>query len=140
MKSIVEDIIKKNNKPTGETFEFKSSDHIRYQNGIDVSGHNSGCNRTIRIEKNTNGGEGYTITIFNDDSIHPFWGNNIQMAPKQMKIIRSNKNLIHMRGYGFDIMGNNFSDYGLSLEFCSGKLLSCTLHLFDRNIEIKYFN
>ena len=140
MKNIMIDILDLNNQPTGYAFEFKSSDHIRYQNGINITGHNYGCNRTIRIEKNINGNEGYSVTIINNDGTHPLWGNNIQMAPKQMKIVGCNEKHIFLRGFGHDIMGNSFADYGLTLEFDSNDIISCTLHMFDRNTDIKYLN
>lgn len=61
--------------------QFNSDDHIRYQNGqiaisssSDNLGHNKGANRGIQIESNINGGEGYTVTIFNMDGNHPVWG------------------------------------------------------------------
>ena len=37
-----------NNPPEGNCI-FDSSDHIRYQNGIDVSGHNYNCHRRFLI-------------------------------------------------------------------------------------------
>jgi hypothetical protein len=53
-----------NNPPIGSV-TFDSSDHVRFQNGRDVSGHNYGCNRRLVIEKNIQGGEGYTVTMYN---------------------------------------------------------------------------
>ena len=78
-------LIDGNNYPPDGNVVFDSSDHIRFQNGKDVSGHNYGCNRRIIIERNIEGNEGYTVTMYNQDGIHPLWQNNIQMAPKQMK-------------------------------------------------------
>mgnify|MGYP003318665565 CR=1 FL=1 len=92
-------LLRGENNPCTGYYEFKSSDHIRYQNGIDVSGHNYNCNRIIKFEKNISGNEGYTITIFNQDNIHPFWGNNVQMAPKQMKVISCNYNSCYHSHY-----------------------------------------
>ena len=59
-----------NNPPEGSVV-FDSSDHVRFQNGLDVSGHNLGCNRRLVIEKNMEDDEGYTVTIYNLDGIHP---------------------------------------------------------------------
>ena len=92
-----------NNPPEG-TVVFDSSDHIRFQNGQNVSGHNYGCNRRLVIEKNIQGDEGYTVTMYNLDCIHPLWQNNVQMAPKRMRIINVDSNIIQLRGYGFDMM------------------------------------
>lgn len=44
-------LIEGNNNPQEGKIIFDSSDHIRFQNGKAVSGHNYGCNRRIVIEK-----------------------------------------------------------------------------------------
>lgn len=137
--NFVADILVGSNNPRFGSYEFKSSDHVRYQNGIDVSGHNYNCHRTIKFEKNISGNDGYTVTIYNDDSIHPLWGNNIQMAPKPMRIINYSSNLVVLRGFGCDQMGNSFHNYGISIEHCNGMIQNCILHMYDRNIDIKYF-
>lgn len=138
--SILAYLLAGSNNPSAGELDFHSSDHIRYQNGIDVSGHNYGCNRTIKIEKNISGDEGYTVTIFNDDSVHPFWGTNIQMAPKQMKIVNKKTNLVELRGFGHDPMGNSFSNYGITIEFSGQIIKNITLHMFDRGVDLKYFD
>ena len=91
--NIIQDILDCNNNPLQGVVTFDSSDHIRFQNGVDISGHNYNCHRRFVIEKNICGGIGYTVTIYNMDGIHPIWNNNIQMSPKQMKIIRKNDNI-----------------------------------------------
>src|ERR1035437_4120745 len=88
-------------------FKFVSNDHIRYENGKDVSGHNYDCWRGIRIQKNISGGQGYTVTIYNLDSNHSVWGNNTSMAPKQMKILEKSTSKILLIGFGNDPMGNS---------------------------------
>jgi hypothetical protein len=135
------DLIKNNEKFDTKLldFEFISKGHIRYKNGQDVSGHNYDCWRGIRIQNNTSGGQGYIVTIYNLDGSNPVWGNNIQMAPKQMKIIEQNKSSIKLRGYGTDQMGNPFADYGLTLHLENKIIDKITLHLHDRNIDISYF-
>lgn len=119
-------------------FVFKSSDHIRYENGKHVSGPHGRANRAIKVEPNVNGGEGYTVTLFNMDGNHPVWQNNVQMAPKQMKIIQANDKLIILRGYGQDAMGASFSDYGLTIHLLNNEIDKCTLHMHDRNIDVEY--
>lgn len=136
--SFLSDLSNGINSPCPGEFIFKSSDHIRYQNGQDVSGHNYGCNRSIKIENNINGGIGYTITIFNEDSIHPLWGNNIQMAPKQMQVVNVDGATITLRGYGYDALGFPFSNYALSVIFRGDVIESCTLHMIDRGVDIIY--
>ena len=95
-------IIKGDNNPPNGKIVFDSSDHVRFQNRQDVSGHNYNCHRRITIEKNIEGGEGYTVTMYNMDGVHPFWQNNIQMSPKRMKIVNKHENIIEFRGYGYD--------------------------------------
>lgn len=143
--SICEELLNGNNFPKGEPVKFDSSDHIRYFNGIDVSGHNYGCNRQIEVQKNIEGGEGYTVTIYNLDGVHPLWGNNVQMAPKQMRIIDvkgiqdgGNYSIVSLRGFGYDMMGNAYSDYAIDLFFKGIKIEKATLKLLDRHIELEY--
>lgn len=119
-------------------FEFKSSDHIRYQSGQHVSGPHGGAARLVKVEPNISGGEGYTVTLYNLDGIHPVWQNNVQMAPKQMKVIEENDNKVVLRGYGQDAMGASFADYGLTLLFKSDEPYKCILHMHDRGINIEY--
>ncbi len=120
-------------------FVFKSSDHIRYENGRQVTNLTGGANRAVKVEPNTSGGEGYTATLFNLDGNHPVWQNNIQMAPKQMKIIQQNDEKVVLRGYGNDPMGASFSDYGLSIFFTDKQVTKCILHMHDRGVDIEYF-
>ncbi|HNY45114.1 MAG TPA: hypothetical protein PLG11_07570 [Bacteroidales bacterium] len=119
---------------------FASKDHSRFENGIHVSGPHGGAGRVIEIIPNFELKEGYLVTIYNQDSLHPVWGNNIQMAPKQMKVVRKSETEIELRGFGHDMFGNSFSDYGMTLKLYDGELEKCTLHMFDRNIDIEYQN
>ena len=135
-----------NNPPEG-TVVFDSSDHIRFQNGQNVSGHNYGCNRRLVIRKNIKGGEGYTVTMYNLDGDHPLWQNNIQMAPKRMKIINVEENIVEFRGYGYDenalAMGATFQDasyenYGVVVMIEDSSIVRAQLNMYDRNISIVY--
>lgn len=127
----------RNDPPEGQII-FDSTDHVRFQNGINVSGHNKGCNRRISVEKNINGEEGYTVTIFNLDGIHPLWQNNVQMAPKQMRIVNLDENIIELRGFGYDALGASFSDYGLLLMIDNNHIIRAQLNMIDRGISIVY--
>ena len=68
-------------------FVFKSSDHLRYENGRHVSGPHGGAGRAVKVEPNVNGcegydiesGDGYIVTVFNLDGNHPLWQNNGQV-------------------------------------------------------------
>lgn len=146
-KSFLEYILEGNNHPASGQVAFVSSDHVRFQNGQDVSGHNYGCNRRLVIEKNIQGDEGYTVTMYNLDGIHPLWQNNIQMAPKQMKIIDINGNIVELRGFGYDenalsigapLEVASYENYGVVLMIEDDKIIRAQLNIFDRNISIVY--
>ena len=102
MSSFIKYLLEGNNQPSDGQVVFDSSDHVRFQNGQNVSGHNYGCNRRLVIEKTIQGGKGYTISMYNMDGMHPLWQNNIQMAPKRMKIVNVDGNIVDLRGYGYD--------------------------------------
>ena len=145
--NFVQHLINGNNYPPAGKVSFDSSDHIRFQNGQDVSGHNYGCNRRLVIEKNIEGSEGYTVTMYNMDGIHPIWKDNVQMAPKQMKIINVDGNIIELRGYGYDknavamgapLEAASFADYGIVLMIEHNNIVRAQLNMYDRNISIVY--
>lgn len=135
-----------NNPPEGSVV-FDSSDHVRFQNGLDVSGHNLGCNRRLVIEKNIEDDEGYTVTIYNLDGIHPLWKNNVQMAPKRMRIINVVNSIVELRGFGYDekalamgapLQAASFENYGFVLMIGNNEIVRAQLNMFDRNISIVY--
>jgi hypothetical protein len=116
---------------------FTSKGHIRYQNGEQVSQPEPNSTRAVKIESNISGNAGYSVTIYNLEG-SSIWGDQIQMAPKQMKIISENNVKIVLRGYGVDQMGSSFSDYGITIHLEGDKVHSMVLHMHDRNIDIEY--
>lgn len=138
MDSFIKSLLSGDNFPPERSISFTSTDHIRFQNGQDVSGHNYGCNRRFVIEKNIENGEGYTVTMYNLDGIHPIWQNNVQMAPKRMRIVNTGNNIVQLRGYGYDAMGGDFSNYGVILLLESNEITRLQLDMYDRNISIVY--
>jgi hypothetical protein len=76
--------------------------------------------------------------MYNLDGNHPVWQNNVQMAPKQMKVIEQTNDKIVLRGYGHDVMGTSFADYGLTIKLKDGKVENCILHMHDREVDIEY--
>lgn len=147
MSDFIKYLLKGNNTPGEGAVSFTSSDHIRFQNGQDVSGHNFGAHRKLVIEKNIEGVEGYTVTIYNLDGAHPFWRNNVQMAPKRMKIVNVNDNIIELRGYGYDkkalalgapLLASSFENYGIVLLIEDEEIFRAQLNMYDRNISIVY--
>jgi len=144
---LIDEIISGNNYPSDGIVVFDSSDHIRFQKGQDVSGHNYGCNRRFVIEKNIEGGEGYTVTMYNLDGLHPFWKNNIQMAPKRMRIVSKSENVVDLRGYGYDenslalgapLSDASFANYGVALLIEDTEIKRIQLNMYDRDISIVY--
>lgn len=116
-------------------FLFKSSSHTRFENGKQVSPTQAGVNRAIKVDSS---GENFIVTLYNLDGNHPVWQNNIQMAPKQMKIIHRENDKIILRGFGQDEMGSSFADYGLTIEIANKQVSKCILHMHDRKIDIEY--
>lgn len=124
-------IIKGDNNPPCGKIVFDSSDHVRFPNGQNVSEHNYNCHRRITIEKNIEGAEGYTVTMYNiDGMMHPLWQNNIQMSPKRMKIVNKQENIIEFRGYGYD---ENALAIGASLEAASQELATIKVNNYVYN-------
>jgi hypothetical protein len=119
-------------------FVFASSDHIRYENGQHVAGPHGGAGRAIKVEPNKNEAGSVLVTMYNLDGNHPLWQNNVQMAPKQMKAIEDTTDKLVLRGYGHDMMGSPFADYGLTVLKENGRLNKCILHMHDRNVDIEY--
>jgi hypothetical protein len=127
-----------NDKLNNLKLRYHSKDHLRYENDRHVSGPHGGAGRGIEVVPNFKLKEGYLVTVYNQDGIHPVWGNNIQMATKQMKVINKTENEIQLRGFGTDPMGNSFSDYALSIHISGNDIEYIKLHMLDRGIEIKY--
>lgn len=50
--SFLTQLLQGDNNPLDGSVCFDSSDHVRFKNGQNVSGHNYGCNRRLVIEKN----------------------------------------------------------------------------------------
>ena len=123
-------------------FLFKSTDHLRYENGRHVSGPHAGLtNRAVKVEPKTILGLinlGYIVTIYNLDGNHPMWQNNIQMAPKQMKIIEQTNDKVVLRGFGKDSNGMPFEAYGMTVYFKNSEVHKCILHMFIKKVDLEY--
>lgn len=122
---------------------FESSDHLRYENGKHVSGPHGGAKRAVKVEDNIDGSEGYTVTVYNLDGNHPLWGNNVQMAPKPMKIVNQENGFVELRGFGHDPRAfghpdGDFSHYGITIYHEKDTIEKIVLHMHDRNVNIEY--
>lgn len=69
------------------------------------------------------------------------------MAPKRMKIVGIEGNIVELRGYGYDenalAMGvplevASFENYGVLVMIENNEILRAQLNMFDRNISIVY--
>lgn len=132
---------------------FESHSHQRFEHGIPVRGLQV-CNRAVKIEENINGckgyniqpGDGYIVSILNLDGNHPMWGDNYQMNPKPMRLVRKTSNEISLQGYEvlamtpFGYQEIDMSDYGITLYIENDEIVRCRLDMFDRNIYIEYYN
>lgn len=125
-----------NNPPAGEKVEFLSSDHIRFPNEVPITGHNYNCHRKFVIDKKY---KRWSWIYSNMDGIHPLYGNNIQMASKQMKIVSVYENMVELRGWGYDPMGFPFSNYGIVIQFQQDNIQVIDLFMHDRNTTIMYY-
>lgn len=115
----------KNEQQLEHDFVFRSSDHLRYENGRHVSGPHGGAPRAMKVEPNISGDEGYIVTMFNIDGGQAV----VQMAPKQMKLISTDDEKIQLKGYGRDAAGASFTDYGLTIYHDNGNIEKCVLHI-----------
>jgi len=115
--------------------EFHSSDHMRYENGLHVSGpHNGGAPRKFRVEPIINQVDCYLISLFNLETGNPVG----QMVPKQMKLISKDNSKVILRGYGTDSFGTNYSNYGLTILYVKKIVAKIILHYIDRKVTIEY--
>lgn len=135
-----------NNPPMGE-LKFSSNTHQRYEKSNPVKGEQRNCHRDIIITRNISGNIGYSVKIMNADAPNSFFG--VTMSTKPMKVVESSNGIVHMRGYGYDnnavAMGispreASFEDYGLSIYHNGNEIVKCVLHMFDRNVDIEYYN
>ena len=121
-------------------FVFKSTNYQRPENGIAVMGVQS-CMRTVSVEKNTAGCEGYNITagcivkVFNNDLNKP----NMSDMPVDLVDITNEK--VVFRGYSLEAMSPSgwqkvdYSDYRFTVHYSNNSIFRYVLHMYDRNIE-----
>ena len=69
------------------------------------------------------------------------------MAPKRMRIVSSNENIVEFRGYGYDenalalgapLADASFDSYGIVLLIVNAEIRRIQLNMYDRNISIVY--
>ena len=128
-----------------DVFVFKSNEHQRYEYESPVMGLQR-CLRTIVVETNKNGcegykikpGDGYVVKIYNNDT------SNAQMSAKPMRLVQVTDSFIELRGYpllAWSLFGwqpLDYSEYGFFIHYANGRITHCDLHMFDRNVRIEY--
>ena len=122
---------------------FRSTDHKRYNSGIPTGVNNKGCNRAIEIKSDATVDNSYIVTLYNLDDVHPDWGDNIQIAPKRMKIIESSEAFITLRGFGSDPMLSSRppqiqENFGISIHLRSGEIDHISYYYHDRDVRLDF--
>lgn len=144
--SFLSNLLSGSNSPTKGEYIFHSNTHQRYENGNPVKGEQVGCNRDVVIEKNISGNVGYSVKIVVPNAEGSFFGT--PMSTKPMKIERTTSRTIELRGYGYDrnavsmgvpMSDASFESYGMTLYHNGSEIQKCTLHMFDRNVDIEYY-
>jgi hypothetical protein len=128
-------------------FTFVSNQHQRYENGTPVMGVQN-CIRTLTVEKNVNGcdgyiitpGDGYILKAMNMDVNPP----KPQFAAKPMRIVGQDANKVELRGYmlkarsPFGYIDFDLSDYSFTVYYNNGEVSKCVLHMLDRGVDLEY--
>ncbi len=122
---------------------FKSSRHTRFNPGDNSGILYENCNRAVEIKPDTDFENSYFVTIYNLDSVHPQWGDNIQVAPKRMKVIESSDKHFTLCGYGDDPMlagrpQQIQSYYGIRVILNGNNITCISLYYHDRNVRLDY--
>jgi hypothetical protein len=126
---------------------FRSNEHQRYESGIPVMGLQK-CLRTIQIEVNNEGcqgyniepGDGYILKIFNDDT------QTSLMSAKPMRLHNHTENTIELRGYPlmalspFGWQPVDYSSYSFVIYVNNGIISKCEMRMLDRDLVIEYRN
>ena len=69
------------------------------------------------------------------------------MAPKRMRIVNVDNNIVELRGFGYDenalamgapLEAASFENYGVILMIENGEIVRAQLNMFDRNVSIVY--
>ena len=128
-----------------KNFVFVSNCHQRFEHDVPVMGEQN-CLRTVSVEKNINGcegyklapGDGYIVKVFNNDVNRP------NMTDKPMRIVRQTSNMVELRGFPIEAisplgwMELDYRDYGFVVYYEGGEVSKCVLHMYDRDIRIEY--
>ena len=118
---------------------FTSNNHVRYNGGIRSDKNNFGARRGILIIPRGHGTYEVSIHVLNEN--YDNWGECVQMAPKQMRIeeLAEYDNVVSMRGFGYDMFGTPFSDYGIKIHLGLNDVIEkIALYMYDRDVVIEY--
>lgn len=98
------------------------------------------------VFKNTNGcpgyrllpGDGYIVKVFNNDLGKP------AMSDKPMRVVSKTDYSIELKGFlieaqtPFGWQWVDYQDYGLTVYYMDNKVSMCTLHMYDRGVDLEY--
>ena len=117
---------------------FKSSKHVQHHKEKDVS-ESLNEKRAIKVEPNIHGKKGVSVTTFKLNGFVPFWGNKVELTPKQMDIVESHSEKSILKGYD-DLSDpeKKHSNYKLTIYHPNNDIEKIVLHKLHKNIEIEY--
>ncbi len=96
--------------------------------------------RAVKIEPHIEEKEGYSVTIFQLNTILPFWGNKVELPPKQMKPRDLEYNKTFLEGYsdGSSTKEDDPTNYGLSIFHKKSKIEKIILHNYYKKLDIEF--
>ena len=122
---------------------FISTNHTRFNNQETKGETFLACNRKFLINEDSSIKNSYIVTLYNLDGVNPMWGDNIQMAPKRMKVVKIENDTIVLRGFGNDPMLTNRppqvqENFGVCIKHANNEISEIALLYHDRNVKILF--
>ncbi|WP_205619198.1 hypothetical protein [Christiangramia echinicola] len=117
---------------------FKSTKHIQHYKEKDVSD-TLKEKIAIKVEPNIHGKNGVSVTTFKLNGFIPFWGNKVELTPRQMKIVEAHPEKSILQGYDdHSDPGIKHSNYRLTIYHPNNEIESIVLQKLHKKIEIEY--
>ena len=117
---------------------FKSGRHIKHHIEKDIS-EEINEKIAVKVEPNLEGALGFTVTTFKLNGFLGFWGNKVDLSPKNMKAVELSKNKSLLKGLEKDPGSENSdSNYSLSIYHPNNEIEKVILHKHHKNIDIEY--
>jgi len=119
--------------------KFISSYNITLKHTDEKFSNKIEANRGLEIKSHSDINDAYLISIYNLDGYDTIWNPNLEMHPKVMKVIRQSDKKIEMIGFGFDKLGNNYNDYGITILLQNKNVNTIILHNFEKERDTEYY-